>query len=298
MPAATDPIPVVVLGGTGYVSGELLRLLAGHPRFAVAAVASTSQPGEPVVRAFPHLAGTVLDALAFSRIDDLPQLPAPASRSACSRRPRTARRPRCSTRCSAASSAPVWTSAWSTCRPTSASTTPRGGRRSTAARTARRTAPRRSSARCPSTGTARHRASPPSPAASRPPSRSPPTRCSRWGSPSRRRRSSSPRSPAAPAAAARRRRSRTTPSAARRSTPTPRWPTATRRRCGACFRARPAGSSRRSPSCRTPVRSCAASTPRCGWRWRARCPRASWLSASQRSTATRRSSRSRPRRRG
>jgi N-acetyl-gamma-glutamyl-phosphate reductase len=76
MPAATDPIPVVVLGGTGYVSGELLRLLAGHPRFAVAAVASTSQAGEPVVRAFPHLAGTVLDALAFSRIDDLPQIPA------------------------------------------------------------------------------------------------------------------------------------------------------------------------------------------------------------------------------
>jgi N-acetyl-gamma-glutamyl-phosphate reductase common form len=50
------PIPTVVLGGTGYVAGELLRLLAGHPRFQLAAVMSDSQPGEPVAKAFPHLA--------------------------------------------------------------------------------------------------------------------------------------------------------------------------------------------------------------------------------------------------
>lgn len=50
------PIPTVVLGGTGYVAGELLRLLASHPRFELAAVMSDSQPGEPVAKAFPHLA--------------------------------------------------------------------------------------------------------------------------------------------------------------------------------------------------------------------------------------------------
>jgi N-acetyl-gamma-glutamyl-phosphate reductase len=49
-------IPAVVLGGTGYVAGELLRLIAGHPRFALAGVMSDSQPGEPVGKAFPHLA--------------------------------------------------------------------------------------------------------------------------------------------------------------------------------------------------------------------------------------------------
>jgi len=55
--AATDTsIPAIVLGGTGYVAGELLRLLAGHPRFALAAILSDSQPGEPVAAAFPHLA--------------------------------------------------------------------------------------------------------------------------------------------------------------------------------------------------------------------------------------------------
>ena len=52
----TGPIPTIVLGGTGYVAGELLRLLAGHPRFGLAAVMSDSQPGEPVAKAFPHLA--------------------------------------------------------------------------------------------------------------------------------------------------------------------------------------------------------------------------------------------------
>ncbi|HEV3179305.1 MAG TPA: N-acetyl-gamma-glutamyl-phosphate reductase [Steroidobacteraceae bacterium] len=49
-------IPAVVLGGSGYVAGELLRLLALHPRFELAAVMSGSQPGEPLGAAFPHLA--------------------------------------------------------------------------------------------------------------------------------------------------------------------------------------------------------------------------------------------------
>ncbi len=79
MPDAPLPIPVAVLGGTGYVAGELLRLLAVHPRFAIAAVASTSQAGEPVAAAFPHLAGTALDGLAFSRVEDLPARLAPGA---------------------------------------------------------------------------------------------------------------------------------------------------------------------------------------------------------------------------
>lgn len=58
-------IPVAVLGGSGYVAGELLRLLAGHPRLEVAAIASTSQVGESVVASFPHLAGALPDGLRF-----------------------------------------------------------------------------------------------------------------------------------------------------------------------------------------------------------------------------------------
>jgi len=48
-------IPAVVLGGSGYVAGELLRLLALHPHLKLAAVMSDSAPGEPVAGAFPHL---------------------------------------------------------------------------------------------------------------------------------------------------------------------------------------------------------------------------------------------------
>jgi N-acetyl-gamma-glutamyl-phosphate reductase len=52
----SERIPAVVLGGTGYVAGELLRLIAGHPNFQLAAIMSDSQPGVPVAAAFPHLA--------------------------------------------------------------------------------------------------------------------------------------------------------------------------------------------------------------------------------------------------
>jgi len=62
---ATAPIPAVVFGGSGYVAGELLRVLLHHPRFVATAIASTSQAGESVVAAFPHLAGTKLGAARF-----------------------------------------------------------------------------------------------------------------------------------------------------------------------------------------------------------------------------------------
>jgi N-acetyl-gamma-glutamyl-phosphate reductase len=63
------PIPAIVLGGSGYVAGELLRLLAGHPRFKVAAVVSDSRPGESVARAFPHLA-CVYGEQTFVSVED------------------------------------------------------------------------------------------------------------------------------------------------------------------------------------------------------------------------------------
>ena len=83
-------VPVLVLGGSGFVAGEALRLLAGHPGLLVAGVVSDSQPGEPVATAFPHLA-SAYPGVRFSAIEDLPRLielaaevagdgPAPGSR--------------------------------------------------------------------------------------------------------------------------------------------------------------------------------------------------------------------------
>jgi N-acetyl-gamma-glutamyl-phosphate reductase len=62
-------IPTIVLGGTGYVAGELLRLIAGHPQFELAAVMSDSQPGESVIKAFPHLASAYADSRFRSQAD-------------------------------------------------------------------------------------------------------------------------------------------------------------------------------------------------------------------------------------
>jgi N-acetyl-gamma-glutamyl-phosphate reductase common form len=65
----TARIPTVVLGGTGYVAGELLRLIAGHPNLALAGVMSDSQPGEPVAAAFRHLAPVYPDERFKSEAD-------------------------------------------------------------------------------------------------------------------------------------------------------------------------------------------------------------------------------------
>jgi N-acetyl-gamma-glutamyl-phosphate reductase common form len=48
-------IKAVVLGAGGYVGGELIRLLANHPDFELAAAVSESQAGQPVSRTFAHL---------------------------------------------------------------------------------------------------------------------------------------------------------------------------------------------------------------------------------------------------
>jgi N-acetyl-gamma-glutamyl-phosphate reductase common form len=62
--------PAIVLGGTGYVAGELLRLIAAHPQLSVAAVLSDSQPGAAVADSFAHLR-SAYPALKFSSADEV-----------------------------------------------------------------------------------------------------------------------------------------------------------------------------------------------------------------------------------
>src|ERR1044072_5468312 len=54
--AAAAPLPVAILGASGFVGAELLRLLAGHPRFAAARLFADSQAGARVADVHPHLA--------------------------------------------------------------------------------------------------------------------------------------------------------------------------------------------------------------------------------------------------
>jgi N-acetyl-gamma-glutamyl-phosphate reductase len=76
-----DAIPAIVLGGTGYVAGELLRLLAAHPRLEVAAILSDSQPGAPVAAAFAHLRSAYPE-LKFAALEDIENLVARTPRAA------------------------------------------------------------------------------------------------------------------------------------------------------------------------------------------------------------------------
>jgi len=69
----THQVPTIVLGGTGYVAGELLRLIAGHPQLRLAGILSDSQPGEPVAKAFGHLSAVYPDT-KFSSIEEIEQL--------------------------------------------------------------------------------------------------------------------------------------------------------------------------------------------------------------------------------
>jgi len=61
-------VPAVVLGATGYVGGEILRLLGTHPDFALAAAVSDSRGGNAIADVFPNLAGTYPGA-SFVRPD-------------------------------------------------------------------------------------------------------------------------------------------------------------------------------------------------------------------------------------
>jgi N-acetyl-gamma-glutamyl-phosphate reductase len=81
MATTLQPLPTFVLGGTGYVAGELLRLVAGHPNLDLKAVLSDSQPGEPIAKFFPHLA-PVYPRLAFSSLDEIKKLISQSSESA------------------------------------------------------------------------------------------------------------------------------------------------------------------------------------------------------------------------
>ena len=52
----SDSINTVVLGASGYVGGELLRLVAAHPHLELAAAVSESQAGQAIAATFSHLA--------------------------------------------------------------------------------------------------------------------------------------------------------------------------------------------------------------------------------------------------
>ena len=66
------PVGALVLGASGYVAGELLRWVAGHPEMRLAAAVSASHAGLPIAESFPNLAAALGDA-AFVAPAELPR---------------------------------------------------------------------------------------------------------------------------------------------------------------------------------------------------------------------------------
>ena len=67
--AAPTPVPTLIVGGTGYVAGELLRLVGQHPGLQLAGVSSESQAGTLVSASFPHLAPLLGDIPFISQAE-------------------------------------------------------------------------------------------------------------------------------------------------------------------------------------------------------------------------------------
>jgi len=65
----STPIPTVVLGASGYVGGELLRLIAAHPQFGLTAAVSDSRAGSSIGDTFGHLS-QAFNGVSFFAQDD------------------------------------------------------------------------------------------------------------------------------------------------------------------------------------------------------------------------------------
>src|SRR5262245_45903665 len=61
-------IRTAILGASGYVGGELLRLVAAHPKLAPARLFGESKAGQSVSAVHPHLA-PVFGDMAFEKFD-------------------------------------------------------------------------------------------------------------------------------------------------------------------------------------------------------------------------------------
>ncbi|MBT7221958.1 MAG: N-acetyl-gamma-glutamyl-phosphate reductase, partial [Marinovum sp.] len=66
---------IAILGASGYTGAELIRLLATHPSFSIAALGAERKAGQPLAQVFPHLRHLDLPLLVkteeidFSQID-------------------------------------------------------------------------------------------------------------------------------------------------------------------------------------------------------------------------------------
>lgn len=64
-------IPTIILGGTGYVAGELLRLVLGHPYLKIVGVMSESRAGKKIGSIYPQFQGAFEDMCFKTRAESM-----------------------------------------------------------------------------------------------------------------------------------------------------------------------------------------------------------------------------------
>ncbi len=70
----TKTIPAVVLGSSGYVASEIIRLLINHPSFWIEGLVSTTNEGRRLEEVFPHMTGPAGEQKLVSIETLLPRL--------------------------------------------------------------------------------------------------------------------------------------------------------------------------------------------------------------------------------
>ena len=65
---AGDPVRVAIVGATGYVGAELIRLLALHPHATITGLVGRERKGDPIAGIHPHLA--TRDLLVYDHVPD------------------------------------------------------------------------------------------------------------------------------------------------------------------------------------------------------------------------------------
>jgi N-acetyl-gamma-glutamyl-phosphate reductase len=66
--AGGGPVRVAIVGATGYVGAELIRLLALHPHVEIAGLVGRERKGDPIAHIHPHLA--TRDLRVYDRVPD------------------------------------------------------------------------------------------------------------------------------------------------------------------------------------------------------------------------------------
>jgi N-acetyl-gamma-glutamyl-phosphate reductase common form len=70
MPGSPDRLRVAVVGASGYVGGELVRLLAGHPNVTVVAATANEAAGRHIADVHPNLRGLDLTLRELADVGD------------------------------------------------------------------------------------------------------------------------------------------------------------------------------------------------------------------------------------